>query len=592
MKIHLQKFFFIALCSTSLDLSAAFIRGGPLLESSGERITKNIKYYISPLIATGKETPPSESEEKKLESRILESFQYLDERLSLNFIRIKNTEGLKYYEYLPIQLSKEGSFAFPPIVPNEKYRACFKDSIINRLEPTVSLALNASNETIRHEILHALGLGHEQQHANRDNHIDLIKNEVDFLGRSFQNSANEWGINYQKVHGCSVSDFDFDSTMLYHRQWDRMPRKYDSLIPQVNIYNDALNNGRLVRIRALDSTDDARDNLTLNYEDGSNLTQNSIIPKHVNSGALDLRTDAFSSHWRIKKSFNIDENGNQIASNAVNIEGRWEGGISSSGMKPLLSVVQSANGSYEVVMRDPSVLARSDSSTQWIPIVQEKSIIFLSQKILLDNPNADFDQKYQVLDINKNSIRLVGFNDSNLFIDPVELSSNPGIEPSAMDLFAVEVNYARYASFSPYADSSRRISFDENDSLITKKSTGFPAFFRFRYVKDTLPDSTEQSKGYIQIQNHGNGNGHYVYAEPLTGKIKVISGEEGKLLYGDDWHGSQWLIEPSKKQKDGFIIRNRMTNKPLSLSGNNAEGGEDDIWKINFTHLNFTEVES
>lgn len=74
----------------------------------------------------------------------------------------------------------------------------------------ILLYISASKGSAIHEILHSLGIFHEQSRADRDNYITIHPENIANDYRSQFNTYVERGIN-----GIEIGDFDFDSVMLY-----------------------------------------------------------------------------------------------------------------------------------------------------------------------------------------------------------------------------------------------------------------------------------------------------------------------------------------------------------------------------------------
>lgn len=74
----------------------------------------------------------------------------------------------------------------------------------------IFLSPNCSPADIAHEILHALGFIHEQNRADRDNHVDVL---MDNIEDDHKYNFEKLPPDYMKVSG--LSEFDFQSLMMY-----------------------------------------------------------------------------------------------------------------------------------------------------------------------------------------------------------------------------------------------------------------------------------------------------------------------------------------------------------------------------------------
>uniref|UniRef100_A0A8C2DFI9 Metalloendopeptidase n=1 Tax=Cyprinus carpio TaxID=7962 RepID=A0A8C2DFI9_CYPCA len=75
---------------------------------------------------------------------------------------------------------------------------------------TVSLARNGClyHSTVQHELLHALGFNHEQTRSDRDNHIQVI----------WENISDDMKYNFNKINTLNQgTPYDYSSVMQYER---------------------------------------------------------------------------------------------------------------------------------------------------------------------------------------------------------------------------------------------------------------------------------------------------------------------------------------------------------------------------------------
>ena len=556
-------FLFLCLIATISRIDAGQIATAPLLESEGMKPARTIRYVIEPKVLAN----------KALTKSIKNAIQALnnDDRLILNFQEVTDIAPYEYYQYITIKLGDDRSFALN--LGTNLFNAPCQNSGPDFLEPTLHLRATASEETIIHEFFHALGLKHEQQRSDRDEFIDIVEEEI--AARTTTGPfTSEFGVNYGNAEGCAVGKFDFSSTMLYYARSKEIARRHSTLQNQSLVIQQSAKLQIPIRIRAVDSTDSARDNLTLNYENRVSLGVASIstFPHTVPGVQIDLSSQ--SAQWRLEQVTEINSAGvAEVIVNTYYISGLSQNYSSLPGVQPRLSVT--TQDQLSLVDPTAALTPLEDRYTRWVAIGINGLTYLINdgaQKFLALTPSGP-----QLVDANN---ILAG----PIILEPVGPSLFPGKKPSSMDILTVNAAYDGY--FQLYNDINRnnarylglKVHKKTSGSPVTNRKNG--AFWRFRFVAETL-GNVENNNGYLQIQNHSTGQ--YLHVNPNTLKAEMYLGAEGKAVFGGDWISSQWLIESNENGEEGFIIRNRLTGKPLSLNGEKADGSEDDKWYFRFT---------
>lgn len=551
MKNLLYRLLISMLSFTAFDLSAAQLRGLPLLEADGETFAMNIKYLLEPEIQL----------DTALKARIDNSIAWLDNNLVMSFNNISAQGDHSEYEFIRVKkTSKNRSYAYPVNFQSGPLSAlrCGMAWDGSDFKGTVWLRADAPEEEIRHELLHALGLAHEQQHLARDQYIDILRTDFD---------NTEWLINWEtRLVGCPLGKFDFSSTMLYYNYSSVMGRKHSTLntsMKQDAVIQASLNNGQNIRFRAIDGTDDARDNLTLNYRDGLNLYADPLV-SGSSITSQNVHLGAHSAQWKLIPK--IDGLGQPI-SHTYHIQGRWGSPLAGGGQPILFS----NNGSLALI--ENTSVNRQNQNSEWVILPWLGGVLVM---------NREWNQKLHLAGGQASLIP----NDfiSSTIIEPVLPSYNIGEFPSAMDLFSVHVNFDKFGRI--YNLDNARIKLKTiSGGRVTAGTSWISNFWRFRLIDET-PLQVTDNKGYLQIQDWVSGK--YLHVNPNTGATEIIAGSDGLTLHGAQWVSSQWLIEADEDGTEGFIIRNRLTGSALSLSGENATAQDSSRWGIQFSGGNFS----